>query len=32
VSKLEAKNVQISAKPLSDGNGWLMTFLLNGLP
>jgi len=32
VSKLEAKNVQISAKPLSDGNGWLMTLLLNGLP
>ena len=32
VSKLEAKNVQISAKPLNDGNGWLMTLLLNGLP
>ncbi|QGM46950.1 ATP-dependent zinc metalloprotease FtsH [Methylocystis heyeri] len=32
VSKLEAKNVQISARPLTDGNGWLMTLLLNGLP
>jgi len=32
VQRLESKNVQISAKPLNDGNGWLMTVLLNLLP
>ncbi len=32
VQRLQAKNVQISAKPLSDGNSWMMTLLLNGLP
>ena len=32
VQRLQSKNVQISAKPLSDGNSWMMTLLLNGLP
>ncbi len=32
VQRLQSKNVQISAKPLNDGNGWLMTILLNVLP
>ena len=32
VQKLQAKNVAISAKPNNEGDGWLMTLLLNGLP
>jgi cell division protease FtsH len=32
VQKLQSKNVAISAKPATDGNSWLMTLLLNGLP
>src|SRR5208337_4559187 len=32
VQRLQGKNVQISAKPMNDGNGWLMTLLINGLP
>jgi cell division protease FtsH len=32
VQRLYQKNVSISAKPPSDGNSWLMTLLLNGLP
>jgi len=32
VQKLESKKVQISAKPVGDGPGWLSTLLINGLP
>ncbi len=32
VQKLEAKKVQISAKPAGDNPGWLSTLLVNGLP
>ena len=32
VNSLYKKNVQITAKPPSDGNSWLMTLLVNGLP
>ncbi|MBY6240527.1 ATP-dependent zinc metalloprotease FtsH [Methylosinus sp. Sm6] len=32
VQKLTAKNVAISARPPADGNSWLMTLLINGLP
>jgi cell division protease FtsH len=32
VDKLYQKNVQISAKPESEGNSWLLTLLVNGLP
>jgi cell division protease FtsH len=32
VSTLYKKNVQITAKPPSDGNNWLVTLLVNGLP
>ncbi|HLW92689.1 MAG TPA: ATP-dependent zinc metalloprotease FtsH [Roseiarcus sp.] len=32
VDTLYKKNVQITAKPPSDGNNWLMTLLVNGLP
>jgi cell division protease FtsH len=32
VSKLYQKNVSITAKPPSDGNNWLVTLLVNGLP
>ena len=32
VQTLYKKNVQITAKPPSDGNSWLVTLLVNGLP
>ncbi|MBU3887804.1 ATP-dependent zinc metalloprotease FtsH [Methylosinus sp. KRF6] len=32
VQRLTAKNVAISARPPADGNSWLMTLLINGLP
>jgi cell division protease FtsH len=32
VQRLQQKNVAISAKPATDGNSWLMTLLINGLP
>ncbi|MGJ0392923.1 MAG: ATP-dependent metallopeptidase FtsH/Yme1/Tma family protein, partial [Methylocystis sp.] len=32
VQKLEAKKVQISAKPSGDNPGWLSTLIVNGLP
>ena len=32
VQKLEAKKVQISAKPSADSPGWLSSLLINGLP
>jgi cell division protease FtsH len=32
VDTLYKKNVTINAKPPSDGNSWLMTLLVNGLP
>jgi cell division protease FtsH len=32
VQTLNKKGVQISAKPPSDGNSWLVTLLVNGLP
>ncbi len=32
VQNLYKKNVQITAKPASDGNSWLVTLLVNGLP
>jgi cell division protease FtsH len=32
VPKLVAKNVSVAAKPPSDGNSWLVTLLVNGLP
>jgi cell division protease FtsH len=32
VQSLYKKNVTISAKPPSDGNNWLLTLLVNGLP
>ncbi len=32
VNTLYKKNVQITAKPPSDGNNWLVTLLVNGLP
>jgi cell division protease FtsH len=32
VQSLYKKNVSISAKPPSDGNNWLLTLLVNGLP
>ncbi|MBV9221172.1 MAG: ATP-dependent zinc metalloprotease FtsH, partial [Methylobacteriaceae bacterium] len=32
VDKLYAKNVSITAKPESEGNSWLLTLLVNGLP
>ena len=32
VDTLYKKNVSITAKPPSDGNSWLMTLLVNGLP
>jgi cell division protease FtsH len=32
VQNLYKKNVAISAKPPSDGNSWLVTLLVNGLP
>ncbi len=32
VQKLEAKKVQISAKPAGDNPGWLSTLIVNGLP
>ena len=32
VQNLYKKNVQITAKPPSDGNNWLVTLLVNGLP
>ncbi len=32
VQTLYKKNVSISAKPPSDGNSWLVTLLVNGLP
>jgi len=32
VQSLYKKNVAISAKPPSDGNNWLLTLLVNGLP
>jgi cell division protease FtsH len=32
VDKLFKKNVQISAKPPSEGNSWIVSLLVNGLP
>ena len=32
VSTLNKKGVQITARPPSDGNNWLVTLLVNGLP
>src|SRR5450631_587613 len=32
VDTLYKKNVQITARPPSDGNSWIMTLLINGLP
>jgi cell division protease FtsH len=32
VTKLLAKNVQFSAKPPSEGNSWIVSLLVNGLP
>ena len=32
VPRLQAKKVSISARPTNDGNGWLMSLLLNALP
>jgi cell division protease FtsH len=32
VSTLNKKGVQITAKPPSDGNNWIITLLVNGLP
>jgi cell division protease FtsH len=32
VQTLYKKNVQITAKPPSDGNNWIVTLLVNGLP
>ena len=32
VQNLFKKNVNITAKPPSDGNSWLITLLVNGLP
>jgi cell division protease FtsH len=32
IPRLQAHNVSISAKPLSDGSSWLMTLALNALP
>ena len=32
VPRLQAKNVTISARPLNEGGGWLMSLLLNALP
>jgi cell division protease FtsH len=32
VQRLQSNKVQISARPLGDGNGWLITLLVNGLP
>ncbi len=32
VQTLYKKNVQIAAKPPSDGNNWIVTLLVNGLP
>jgi cell division protease FtsH len=32
VATLYKKNVQITARPPSDGNNWLVTLLVNGLP
>ena len=32
VQRLQSKNVQISARPLGEGGGWMMTLLVNGLP
>ena len=32
VQKLYAKNVAITARPPSEGNSWLVTLLVNGLP
>ena len=32
VNSLYKKNVQITAKPPSEGNSWLVTLLVNGLP
>ena len=32
IDKLYSKNVSITAKPPSEGNSWLLTLLVNGLP
>jgi cell division protease FtsH len=32
VQTLYKKNVAITARPPSDGNSWLVTLLINGLP
>jgi len=32
IPRLQAKNISISAKPLHEGGGWLMSLLLNALP
>ncbi len=32
VDRLQAKNVSITARPPSDGNSWLVSLLVNGLP
>ena len=32
VPRLQAKKVAISARPMNDGNSWLMSLLLNALP
>ncbi|MBM3575929.1 MAG: cell division protein FtsH, partial [Alphaproteobacteria bacterium] len=32
IPRLQAKNISISAKPLHEGSGWLMSLLLNALP
>ena len=32
VQRLQSKNVQISARPIGEGGGWMMTLLVNGLP
>ena len=32
IPRLQAKKVSISARPMNDGNGWLMSLLLNALP
>ena len=32
IPRLQAKNISISARPLNEGGGWLMSLLLNALP
>jgi cell division protease FtsH len=32
IPRLQAKNIAISARPLHEGGGWLMSLLLNALP